>query len=488
MEKFFQIVSWAGLFLYWLLIASVTVRVVFRRRAPGVSIAWLMVIYILPILGVFLYLLVGELNLGKKRAERAKAMFSSFESWLRKLRACTNHAPQLLNQQSRNVSDLCFHRLGIPALAGNSMELKDNPAKILSAIETDIASAKTHINMVFYIWYPGGDADRVAQAICDAAHRGVAVRVMLDSAGSKEFFKSPWPSEMRDAGVELIEALSVSPLRMFFRRLDIRQHRKIVVIDNNIAYTGSMNMVDPRFFKQNAGVGQWVDIMVRLTGPAVPVINSVFSWDWEVETGIRDLPPLPECDVAAEKATADDPHAIQVIPSGPGMPDGVIQQVLMLAIHQAQRSITITTPYLIPSESLLNALRTTAERGVKVNLIIPAKNDSLMVDWASRSFFSELMLSGILIYRFDGGLLHTKSVVIDEEFCFIGTVNLDMRSLWLNFELTIAVEDPEFCQQLVELQKSYTHKSEILDFDMWQKRSVVNKPIEQFFYMFAPLL
>ncbi|MFD2180516.1 cardiolipin synthase [Veronia pacifica] len=485
MEKFYQIVSWAGLFFYWLIVASVTIRVVFKRRAPGVTIAWLMVIYILPILGVFLYLLVGELHLGKKRAERARSMYSSFESWLISLRSCSAHTPQLLSHHSRHVNDLCFHRMGIPALVGNKLELKHNPFDILSAIEKDIAAAKTSINMVFYIWSPGGDADRVAQAVCDAASRGVAVKLMLDSAGSKEFFRSPWPSEMRKAGVELIEALSVSPLRMFLRRLDIRQHRKIAVIDNKIAYTGSMNMVDPRFFKQNVGIGQWVDIMVRLTGPAVPVVNSIFSWDWEVETGIRDLPALPECDIPS---SSDEVHAIQVIPSGPGMPDGVIHQVLMLAIHQAHRSITITTPYLVPSESLLTALRTTAERGVEVNLIIPAKNDSIMVDWASRSFFTELMYSGVNIYRFDGGLLHTKSVVIDDEFCFIGTVNLDMRSLWLNFELTLAVDDPEFCCQLVSLQKQYIEQSEILDFESWQKRSMINKPIEQFFYMFAPLL
>ncbi len=190
---------------------------------------------------------------------------------------------------------------------------------------------------------------------------------------------------MREAGIELIEALAVNPFRMFFRRLDIRQHRKVVIIDNQLAYTGSMNMVDPRFFKQNAGVGQWVDVMVRVSGPTVSVLSSIFAWDWEVETGIRDLPSAPECLMIDDHRHAN--HAVQAIPSGPGLPEGMIQQVLTLAIHQAETSITITTPYLVPSEGLMVSLQTAAQRGVNVTIIVPEKNDSLMVEWASRSFF-----------------------------------------------------------------------------------------------------
>ncbi|KXF81650.1 cardiolipin synthase [Enterovibrio coralii] len=486
MEKIYQFLVWASVFFYWLLIAGVTIRVVLKRRALGVSIAWLMIIYIIPIVGVILYLLVGELNLGRKRAERAKAMFTPYGQWLETLSDCEAHRPQHQSFLARPVHDLCLRRAGIPALAGNQLSLHCETADILRNIAKDVQSAQHSINMVFYIWHPGGHADDVAKAVCDAAKRGVTVRILLDSAGSKTFFRTHWPDEMRKAGVELIEALAVSPARMFLRRLDIRQHRKIVIIDNEIGYTGSMNMVDPRFFKQDAGVGQWVDIMVKVDGPSVPVLNSIFAWDWEVETGLRYLPDLPVCPLIEQHEHAN--HSVQVAPSGPGMPDGIIQQVLMLAIHQAKKSLTITTPYLIPSESLLAALQTTAQRGVTVNLIIPAKNDSLMVEWASRSFFNDLLKTGINIYRFQGGLLHTKSVMVDENFCLIGTVNLDMRSLWLNFELTLCIDDPDFCADLSSLQQAYMSNSTPLLIENWQKRSVFNRPVEQFFYMFSPLL
>lgn len=486
MDKFIQLIVWMGVFCYWLTIAAVTVRLVLKRRAMGITVAWLMIIYIIPILGIGLYFFVGELNLGRKRAERAKSMFPPYQAWFNQIHYTAAKKRQMLSQLARPVHDLCKNRIGIPALIGNQITLHNETLTSLKSIISEVNHAKSSIHMTFYIWQPGGLADEVAEAVCNAAQRGVSVRILLDSAGSKAFFKSVWPNKMRQSGIELIEALAVSPARMFFRRLDLRQHRKIVVIDNTLAYTGSMNLVDPRFFKQDSGIGQWVDIMIAIRGPAVPIINSIFSWDWEVETGLRFLPQLPvQSSFTALKHTH---HAIQVAPSGPSMPDGIIQQILILAIHQAQKNLTITTPYLIPSESLISALQTTAQRGVTVNIIIPEQNDSLMVEWASRSFFTDLLTAGINIYRFHGGLLHTKSVMVDECFCLIGTVNLDMRSLWLNFELTLCIDDPEFCADLIITQRKYLEKSNKINIDEWNKRPLYVRPIEQFFYLFSPLL
>lgn len=485
MEQFYQVLAWVGVFFYWLIIAGVTMRVVFKRRVVGVSLAWLMIIYIIPIGGVFAYLLVGELNLGKKRAERALEMFQPFADWFQRLNDCPGHQPQQMSLHARPISDLCENRLGIPALCGNSLSLQDSPHKILHSLIDDIQQAKEAIHLEFYIWHPGGLADEVASALIVAAKRGVKVKVLLDAAGSMRFFRSYWPKLMRDAGIEITAALAVSPLRMFLRRLDLRQHRKIVVIDNNIAYTGSMNLVDPEYFKTDAGVGQWIDVMVRVTGPTVSVLNCIQAWDWEVETGERYLPPLPACRLPSP---ADSSDMIQVIPSGPGMPDEIIHQVLLLSIYQAKESIVITTPYFVPSENLLHALESAAERGISVHIVIPDKNDSIMVEWASRSFFTELLAAGVNIHRFHGGLLHTKSVVIDNNHCLIGTVNLDMRSLWLNFEVTLAVDNPEFTQQLSWLQQEYIKDSAHIELSEWEKRPVINKLIEQFFYMFSPLL
>ena len=181
-------------------------------------------------------------------------------------------------------------------------------------------------------------------------------------------------------------------------------------------------------------------------------------------------------------------HPVQVVPSGPGMPEYLILQVLTIAINQANKSLCITTPYFVPSADLLETLKMTAQRGVNVELIIPHNNDSLMVKWASRAFYTELLEAGVKIYEFYGGLLHTKSVVVDEEFCLIGTVNIDMRSLWLNFEVTLAVDDVHFTRQLSELQKSYIESAHQVELEQWEKRSLRNRFFERLFYLFNPLL
>ncbi|WP_456297212.1 cardiolipin synthase [Vibrio sp. AK197] len=484
MEKFYHFLTLAGIVVYWLLVAGVTLRVVLKRRAVSISLAWLMIIYILPIVGVICYFLFGEMNLGKKRAERAKEMFEPFGHWFNQLNDCNAHSPETMGRHIYKIDQLCNHRLSLPALSGNTLSLQSSPQDILHSVINDIENAQTSIQMVFYIWHPGGLADSVATALIQAAKRGVKVRLLLDSAGSPRFFRSPWYTMMRDAGIEVLQALEVSPWRIFLRRLDLRQHRKIIVIDELVAYTGSMNMVDPAYFKQNSGVGQWVDIMVRVTGPSVNVMSAIHGWDWEVETGRRMLPSLPECSVEPEEVQ----NPIQVVPSGPGMPEYLIHQVLTLAINQANESVRITTPYFVPSADLVETLKMTAQRGIEVELIIPHKNDSMMVQWASRAFYTELMQAGVKIYEFYGGLLHTKSVVIDHQFCLVGTVNMDMRSLWLNFELTLAIDDETFTQEMYELQQSYIEQSYRVDFTEWQKRSLYSRFLERVFYLFNPLL
>nr|WP_086939597.1 cardiolipin synthase [Thaumasiovibrio occultus] len=485
MQNIYSLLALIGLFLYYALAIGISIRVVVKRRVVGVSMAWMMIIYVLPFVGVAAYLLFGELNLGRKRADRAKQMFEPYGEWFKSLHQCAAHQPSRISDEALPIHTLCEKQLRIPSLSGNTMSLFTAPDEIMLAIIDDINKAKDFIHLEFYIWHPGGMANDVAFALIQAADRGVKIRILLDSAGSRSFFKSDWPITLAKHDIEVVEALSVSAWRMFLRRMDLRQHRKIVVIDNTIAYTGSMNMVDPRFFKTDAGVGQWVDIMVRTTGPNVAVLNAIQAWDWEVETGERLLPQIPECRLEPERHDFD---AIQTIPSGPGMPPYIIHQVLSLAIYQARESITITTPYFVPSEALHHALINAGERGVTVNIILPKRNDSLMVEYASRSFYHELLQAGVNIYQFDGGLLHTKSVVIDEKYSLIGTVNLDMRSLWLNFEVTLAVDDREFTEQMIWLQRDYMRQSELVCFSRWKNRTVFERAREHFFYLFSPLL
>lgn len=486
MTTFYTVISWLAIFGYWLLIASVTLRILMKRRAVPSAMAWLLIIYILPLVGIIAYLSFGELHLGKRRAERAKAMWPSTAHWLADLKNCKSIFATGNSEVATPLFQLCERRQGIAGVKGNQLQLLITSDDTLKALIRDIELARSNIEMVFYIWQPGGLADQVAESLMAAARRGVHCRLLLDSAGSVTFFRSPYPAMMRNAGVEVVEALKVNLMRVFLRRMDLRQHRKVVLIDNFIAYTGSMNLVDPRFFKQDAGVGQWIDVMARMEGPVSTTMGIIFSCDWEIETGKRILPPEPE--YHSLPFEEESGHTIQVIASGPGFPDELIHQALLTSVYSAREQLIMTTPYFVPSDDLLHAICTAAQRGVDVSIIVPKKNDSMMVGWASRSFFAELLEAGVKIYQFEGGLLHTKSVLVDGQLSLVGTVNLDMRSLWLNFEITLVIDDDGFGADLACVQDDYIARSTLLDEAEWLKRPLWQRVVERLFYFFSPLL
>uniref|UniRef100_A0A1B0C148 PLD phosphodiesterase domain-containing protein n=1 Tax=Glossina palpalis gambiensis TaxID=67801 RepID=A0A1B0C148_9MUSC len=317
----------------------------------------------------------------------------------------------------------------IDGVKGNKINILTHPDDMMRTVIKDINLARKNIEMVFYIWYPGGWANQVAEVLIKAAHRGIQCRLILDSAGSNNFFRSIHVKMMRGAGIKIVEALHVNILRMFFRRMDVRQHRKMILIDNRIGYTGSMNMIDPKYFKKNSGVGQWIDIMIRIEGPVVSTMRIIFSCDWEIETGEKIF-FVPDRINTINKSKYN--YKTHIIPSGPGYSEGFMQQILLTAIYSARKKIVITTPYLVPSDDLLRAICTAAQRGVLVCIIIPKLNDSILVRWASRAFFSELLHSGVIIYQFETGLLHTKSILVDNQLSLVGTANLDMRIHYYN--------------------------------------------------------
>ena len=280
--------------------------------------------------------------------------------------------------------------------------------------------------------------------------------------------------------------MSIDMDKADFPERDSYDHRKMIMIDNYIAYTGSMNMVDPRYFKQDSGVGQWIDLMARMEGPVATSMGIVYSCDWEIETGKRILPPPPDVNIMPfEEASG---HTIHTIASGPGFPEDLIHQALLTAAYAAKEHLIMTTPYFVPSDDLLHAICTAAQRGVDVSIILPRKNDSLLVGWASRAFFTELLAAGVKIYQFEGGLLHTKSVLVDGELSLVGTVNLDMRSLWLNFEITLVIDDAGFGSDLAAVQDDYISRSRLLDARLWLKRPLWQRIAERLFYFFSPLL
>jgi len=441
-------------------------RVVMRRLPPATTLAWLSIILVLPFVGAGVYLLFGELRLGLRRAERARRIHPPYERWLANLRQRIRVDWSMLPSTARPLSKLAEAVAGIPAIAGNALTLLSTPEEIFAALIGDIDAAQSTCHLEFYIWSEGGRADDVVAAVERAAARGVACRVLLDGVGSKRFLVSELAARLRRGGVAVQAALPVNLLRMLFVRFDLRLHRKIAVIDGRIAYTGSFNLIDPRYFKQGAGVGRWVDAMVRMEGPAVEPLGITFLEDWELDTdeGFTQTDSLGD---AKPQPTRGD-STVQVVPSGPVVQREGIRQVLLTAIYAAERDLVLTTPYFVPDEPLLAALTSAAYRGVQVTLIVPERVDSRLVRMASRSSLHDLVCAGVHVAQFRGGLLHTKSVSVDGRLALFGSLNLDPRSLYLNFEITLAVYDAGFVGELRNLQAAYLDDCEALTVDDFQ--------------------
>jgi cardiolipin synthase len=274
--------------------------------------------------------------------------------------------------------------------------------------------------------------------------------------------------------------------RTLVGRTDLRLHRKIVVVDGKVAWTGSMNLVDPRFFKEGAGVGEWVDAMVRLEGAVVVPLGAILIGDWLLETGapMQELIESAGLRLVEPQGSAD----IQVIPSGPGETGDGLLQMLLALINAAQEELVLTTPYFVPDEALLLAMRGAAGRGVKVIVIVPEKVDSMLTRYASRSYYDELLDLGMEIQLYRGGLLHTKSISVDGTMAMFGTVNFDMRSLWLNYEVALFVYDPEFAHALRALQQGYIEDSVRLDPAAWARRPFMQRFVESALRLVSPLL
>ena len=476
--------GWAYFFLTIIFILIV----IMRRRPVGVSLSWLLLLFILPGAGIVLFLLFGNKRLGTKRLRRVQALAPTYLDWIhhmRQLLAQDKTRTQLGALQSNRVYSFAEHTGRIPATSGNRLRLFHNTQSIYSNLIKDIDSAGSSILMEFYILETGGWVDQTLIALKNAAQRGVTCRLLLDAVGSSTFLRSEKAMELKAAGIHVQASLPVGPIRMLFERIDLRNHRKLVIIDDLVAWTGSLNLVDPALFKQEAGVGQWIDAMVRIAGPAAHVNGSIFNYDWVLETG-ENIPIYNQSLLYNHPADGD--VAMHVVPSGPGADRTTIHMVLLCAIYESQKELIITTPYLVPDEALVTALCSAAMRGVKVTLITPENNDSRLVHYASRSYYDDLLQAGICIMHFKGGLLHTKCVLIDQKTVLFGTVNLDMRSVWLNFEITLIIYNEAFGQNASELLEEYIVQSQKVSPVEWQKRAVLEKLRENTAQLLSPLL
>lgn len=444
------------LIFHALLVAAFSVRILLRDDlSPPARLAWFVVLNMLPYLGSALYFLFGEIDIGNRAHRRHDQVFAN----IRNHAAAYMGQPGSSNQLIEPIYRPAFHYAasinGFHPVAGNRAQLMDDCEHSTRQMITDMDAATDHIHVLYYIWLTDDTGTAVAEALIRAARRGVTCRVMADGLGSRQLIRSPLWQKMRQAGVQLAVALPINkPLRtLLFSRLDLRNHRKITVIDARVTYCGSRNCADPEF-RVKARFAPWIDIMVRLEGPIVAQNQLLFASDWMWVTGEScALMPL------AAQPFANG-FAAQVNGTGPTERHGSMAQLFSSLFASADHSLTLTTPYFVPDSTTLEALCAAALRGVRVVLVFPAVNDSWIVAAASHSYYRRLLEAGCQIYEHGPGLLHAKTLTLDGKVSLIGSSNLDLRSFDLNYENNILLQDSAITQAIAERQQHYISQSE----------------------------
>ncbi len=444
------------------IIAHLLIEVVLITRAmtrphrdPASRIAWVAVIAALPFLGMILYLLFGETNIGRARTERMKQVIQGLPAMAAIGAADSDHAVADIPPGYQHLFRTGQSINGFQAVGGNAARLMSDSNAAIDAMVADIDAATDHVHLLFYIWLPDHNGLKMVEALKRAASRGVACRAMADDLGSRTMIRSPHWKQMQQAGVHVARALPIgNPLMRVVRgRIDLRNHRKILVIDGKITYCGSQNCADPEFLVK-AKYAPWVDAVLRLTGPIVRQNQHLFASDWMsyANEEINDL--LREPILASESG-----FPAQVIGTGPTVRFSAMPEMFEALFHAARRELTISTPYYVPNDSMQNALCAAAWRGVKTTIIFPARNDSWIVGGASRSYYQDLLEAGVEIYEYVGGLLHTKSLTVDDAITLIGSANMDRRSFDLNYENNILLCDPETTKAVRTRQQEYLYHS-----------------------------
>lgn len=418
-----------------------------QRRTPNASRAWLLLIFFWPWVGLLLYFLIGRAYIPKHRFELQRYIYQLIrhpEQQLVEFNAGMAHvaAPELL--PALRLADQLSE---FPLIGGNSFELLPDYSQAIDRIITDIDSAQRYAHLLFYIFENDEVGRQVADALLRAARRGVVVRVLMDAVGSRAGLKGLGP-ELRAAGVEVIAAQPLSLWGPNAARFDLRNHRKIVVIDDSSAFFGSQNIVSPH---ANKGMVN-EELLVRATGAIVQHLGAVLLGDRYIETG--NFPPEAERHLVPPAVTESAGIAL-VVPSGPGYSKGTAEAVMTALMYGARSRVVLTSPYVIPTESFFLALCSTARRGVTVDLIVDQESNKLLAQLAQQSYYDGLLKAGVNIHRHTGSFLHAKHISIDSEVALIGSSNLDIRSFDLNAEVSVLICDRTVVEALARMQAGY---------------------------------
>ena len=442
------------LLLHIIVLSAVFVRILLRpNREPASRIAWITVVAALPVVGAIAYLLLGETNIGRQNRSAMRKAIAQIPGQIIE-GADTSQVPSKYAHLFRVGSSIS----GFQPLAGNRAELMADSNATIEHMVADIDAATEQVNVLFYIWLADNNGTKIAEALKRAVARGVTCRAMVDGLGSRSLIKSNLWREMGASGVHTAIALPLGNplLRPLQGRIDIRNHRKILVIDDWLTYCGSQNCADPEFLIKPK-YAPWVDAVIRIEGPVARQNQLLFATDWMTYTGedLNDPSPQPMPQI--------DGHTLaQVVASGPTLRNSAMPEMFETLIFSAREELVISTPYYVPNQSMQAALCAAAYRGVCVTLILPARNDSMEVAATSRSYYAELLQAGVDIREYVGGLLHSKTLTMDGEITLIGSANMDRRSFDLNYENNMLLYGHILTQAIRQRQQSYIESSRVV--------------------------
>lgn len=433
------------LVLNYVLAVIATLGVLTRPREPRAMLAWILALLLLPGIGLLCFMLIGEPRLERTRRRRRRRRQHLALSLSRQVAALEEHHAlakvEQVNPAVRPLMQVAARISGSQPTHSNLVTLYHHEEGTFQALCAALAAARSHIHMEYYIFRADEAGCTIRDLLVERARKGVLCRLLLDYVGS-------WPlsrgflRSLTAAGVEVAFSRPVAPWQGRCR-INFRNHRKLTLVDGRYALTGSHN-IGNEYRGQHPTLGCWQDSNVALRGPAVQQLQEVFVEDWANSTGVELVsdsyfpPPEPV-----------GPHIVQVISSGPDMDINPMHDVIFAGIGAARESIAIMTPYFVPDAAMLQALQSAAQRGVKVQLVIPSRNDNTLALWAGRSFYQELAAAGAEIREFPLGMLHNKVMVVDGWWSLLGSANMDHRSFRINFELCTALYDPGLAAELL---------------------------------------
>lgn len=442
-----------------------------RDRKPTAAMAWLLAIFLIPFVGILLYLLIGNIRLPKQRMARQEEADRMIAERADAVDLVADHAswPTWFDRAVAQNTKLT----GLPATSGNRATLIDDYQGSIDAMAADIAAAKRFVHVEFFIVALDDTTRGFFAAMEDAVRRGVRVRLLMDHiASSKVPLHKATVAELDRIGVEWHYLLPVRPFKGQWQRPDLRNHRKILVVDGTVGHMGSQNLIDrsydsPKNLKRGL---KWQELVARVSGPAVAELNAVFRSDWYAETGevLGDDANVPATELPVD--TSADAIDCQVVPSGPAFEsENNLRQFLTL-VNSAQERVIITSPYFVPDEAMVYAITSAKLRGLDVQLFVSEIGDQGGVWHAQRSYYRALLTAGVRIWLYPGPfILHAKHLSIDDDVAVIGSSNMDIRSFALNFEVTMLVRGASFVAGMRAVEARYRELGRELTLEEWNR-------------------